>query len=100
MTGWNESFTTKALATNSTPVWAAWISQLNTTYTLLTDVDAWNRTAKTLQPGGNVYGEGSSALLNGTVFVALTDADVYVTSYNLSEIESHIIAGPALYNVG
>ncbi|EJD42532.1 hypothetical protein AURDEDRAFT_126357 [Auricularia subglabra TFB-10046 SS5] len=96
-TGWNASYTTASRATGA-PQWVAWISQLNTTYTPLTDVDG--NTGKTVQPGGGVYGEGTAPLLNGTVFIAITDADVYVTPYNLSEIEAHIIAGPALYNVG
>lgn len=96
-TGWNASYTTSSFATGA-PQWAAWISQLNTTYTPLTEVNG--TTAKTVQPGGGVFGEGTAPLLNGTVYVVITDADVYVTPYNLSEIESHIIAGPALYNVG
>lgn len=99
MTGWNASYTTKTFATDA-PLFAAWISQLNTTYTPLDNVDANARTATTLQPGGGVYGNGTAPLLNGTVYLLITDADVYVTPYNLSEIESHIVAGPALYNVG
>ncbi|KZW03537.1 hypothetical protein EXIGLDRAFT_664130 [Exidia glandulosa HHB12029] len=98
-TGWNSSYTTKTFATGA-PAFAAWISQLNTTYTPLTDVDLEARTAKTIQPGGGVYGNGTAPLLNGTVYLAITDEDLFVTPYNLSEIESHVLAGPALYNIG
>ncbi|KAI0027346.1 hypothetical protein K488DRAFT_61869 [Vararia minispora EC-137] len=96
-TGWNNSYTTQSYASGNA-TWAAWISQLNTTYTPLHNVSG--NTGFTIQPGGGVYGDGTASVLNGSVYLLVTDADPYVTPYNLSEIESHIIAGPALYNVG
>jgi len=98
-TGWNASYTTQTSA-NGSAQWVAWISQLNTTYTPLTLNANSNNTGSTVQPAGGIFGVGSTPLLNGTVYLLITDADVYVTPYNLSEIESHILAGPALYNVG
>ncbi|KAI0057612.1 hypothetical protein BV25DRAFT_1372178 [Artomyces pyxidatus] len=116
-TGFNGSFTTHSSA--GQPQFAAWISQLNTTYTALSNITTANGTtnATTIQPGGEVYGNGTAALINGTVyaqlrslpqcaadllyrFLLVTDAAPYVTPYNLSEIEPHIVAGPALYSSG
>ncbi|KAI0310196.1 ferritin-like domain-containing protein [Amylostereum chailletii] len=102
--GFNQSLITKSFAKGEAQAsitschFVAWISQLNTTYTPLNNVNG--TTGTTTQPGGGIYGDNSTALLNGTVYLLITDAIPYVTPYNLSEIEAHIIAGPALYNVG
>lgn len=79
------------------PQFAAWVSQLNITYTPLQDVDTNAYTASTIQPNGTVFGEGSAPIVNGTMFVVLTDTDLYVTPYNLSLINTHVVAGPVLY---
>jgi hypothetical protein len=63
-TGWNDSYTTATFATDA-PKWVAWISQLNTTYTPLTNVSG--NSGVTLQPGGGVYGPGTAPTMNGTV---------------------------------
>lgn len=47
------------------------------------------------QPSSNVL-PGDPAI-NGTMFIALTDTDLFVSPYNLSLINDHIVAGPALY---
>lgn len=73
------------------------MSQLNITYTPLEDVDKQARTAFTFQPGGTVFGGNTAPIVNETVFVVLTDTDLYVTPYNLSLINTHVVAGPALY---
>lgn len=33
-------------------------------------------------------------------FLLVTDAEVYVTPFNFSEINTHVVAGPALYIAG
>jgi hypothetical protein len=38
--------------------------------------------------------------LIGTTFIALVDTDLYVTPANLSLIDNHIVAGPAIYQSG
>ncbi|KAH7103599.1 hypothetical protein BKA62DRAFT_616099 [Auriculariales sp. MPI-PUGE-AT-0066] len=100
-TGWNDSYSTATLAKGK-PKWVAWISQLNTTYTPLENVSTnkdGSGNGTTVQPGDRVYGEGTAPLLNGTVYTLVTDANPYVTPYNLSTIEAHIVAGPALFNI-
>ena len=44
---------------------AFWISQLNTTYTALENIKG--NCATTQQPGGGIYGDNSTATVNGTV---------------------------------
>ncbi|GJE92284.1 ferritin-like domain-containing protein [Phanerochaete sordida] len=82
-----------------TPMWAAWISQLNTTYTPLQNVT--NNTATTSQPGSDgIFGNGTAPTLNGTIFVLITDNNPFVTPFNLSLLDQHVVAGPALYTIG
>ncbi|KAH9859106.1 Rds1 protein [Lenzites betulinus] len=78
--------------------YVAWISQLNTTYTDLTDLG--NNTGSTIQPGGEIYGNGTFSLINGTMFIMITDDNPYVTPFNLSMLNDHIVAGPAIYQSG
>lgn len=94
--GPNNSYTTDT-TTDGTPVFAAWISQLNCTYTPLYDIG--NGTAKAKQPGGYLWDE-LNPIVNGTVFVVLTDLDLYLTPHNLSLINDHVVAGPAVYQAG
>jgi hypothetical protein len=92
------------------PKFAAWISQLNVTYTPLEDVKFPNMdgdvvgTSTTKQPevpelypGLTTHGHH---VINGTVFVALVDDDAHITPANMSELNAHIVAGPALYQTG
>ncbi|KAH7053512.1 protein rds1 [Linnemannia elongata] len=92
------------------PKYAAWISQLNVTYTPLEDVKAaesnGDKVGRTttkqpdvpdIYPGLTTRGHH---VINGTVFVALVDDNVYVTPANLSELNAHVVAGPALYQAG
>jgi hypothetical protein len=92
--GPNSSYTTSTSA--GAPKFAAWVSQLNTTYTPLYDVD--NHTGKTKQPGGDLFSP-LNPMVNGTIFVFLTDTDLYVTPHNISLILPHVVAGPNLYQV-
>lgn len=76
---------------------AAWISQYNVTYTDLDNIQG--NSASTKQPDAFVFPGLSTGdpQVNGTTFVAITDTDLYVTPANLSLIDNHIVAGPAIY---
>jgi len=39
-------------------------------------------------------------VINGTIFVMLTDADPFITPFNMSQLDAHIVAGPAVYTAG
>jgi len=94
--GPNNSYTTNTTAGSAQFV--AWISQLNTTYTQLTNISG--NTGLTQQPGGEIFGNGTAPLINGTVFVLVTDNNTVITPGNISDLNQHIVAGPALYNAG
>ncbi|ROT43574.1 hypothetical protein SODALDRAFT_267625 [Sodiomyces alkalinus F11] len=79
------------------PRFAAWVTQLNVTYSPLEDVNLSNRTAYTIQPNVSTL-EGDPAI-NGTMFLALTDIDLYVTPYNLTQLNPHV-AALAMYQAG
>ncbi|ORY23553.1 Rds1 protein [Naematelia encephala] len=91
-TGPDNSYNTSVggLVNSTVPKFAAWISQLNVTYTPLTITG--NGTASTIQPGGYVFNNTNDGIVNGTMFIGLTDTDLYVTPYNLSLINDHILA--------
>ncbi|GAM84215.1 hypothetical protein ANO11243_022080 [Dothideomycetidae sp. 11243] len=86
--GPNNSYVTSVSNCSTTPAYVLWVSQLNATYTNLTVTGA--NEGYTYQPAGETY-EGDPAV-NGTMFVALTDADLYVTAFNLSNINPHVVA--------
>ncbi|KAI2463902.1 ferritin-like domain-containing protein [Annulohypoxylon bovei var. microspora] len=92
-TGPNNSYITSTNA--GTAKYAAWVSQLNVTYTPLHCTG--NSTAYTFQPNTTTY-EGDPAV-NGTIFLAITDEDLYVTPFNLSLINPHVNA-LAIYQAG
>lgn len=94
--GPDKNYTTTSNA--SEPKFAAWVSQLNTTYTPLTNISG--TTAQTVQPGGSIFGNDTLPTINGTIFVLITDTDLYVTPFNFSLIDAHVVAGPALYIAG
>jgi hypothetical protein len=91
--GPNNSYVTNTTA--GTPKFALWVNQLNATYTPL--LNATNNTAYTFQPNTSVFESGP--MVNGTVFLALTDLDLYVTPYNLSIVNPHVNA-LAIYQAG
>jgi hypothetical protein len=72
------------------PQYAAWINQLNVTYSALNITG--NNTATTIQPNGTVFADTDDSIINGTMFLGLTDTNLYVTPYNLSLLNDHIIA--------
>ena len=91
--GPNNSYVTDTSA--GAPAYVAWVSQLNLTYTPL-EVTGEN-TGFTYQPAAEVY-EGDPSV-NGTMFVALTDANPFLTPFNLSMINPHVVA-LGLYQAG
>ncbi|KAJ5973470.1 Protein rds1 [Penicillium waksmanii] len=92
--GPNNSYITTSQATR--PKYVVWVSQLNVTYTPLR-VGHGSR-GYTHQPNLETY-QGDPAI-NGTMFIAITDHDPYLTPFNLSLINPHVIAGPAIYQAG
>ncbi|KAI5816477.1 stress response protein Rds1 [Pyronema omphalodes] len=91
--GPNMSYITSTSAT-SPPQFAVWLSQLNVTYTPLFNVSG--NEAYTNQPNLTLFSD-LNQVVNGTVFVALTDLDLYVTPHNVSLILPHVVAGPGLW---
>ncbi|KAL9108113.1 MAG: hypothetical protein Q9227_007089 [Pyrenula ochraceoflavens] len=92
--GPNNSYVTSTSA--GAPQFVAWATQLNLTYSELTNVSG--NTGQTVQPDVSTY-EGDPAI-NGTMFVALVDQMLPLTPFNLSMINPHVVAGPALYQAG
>ena len=117
-TGPNGQYTTATSA--GAPAYVAWQSQLNITYSVFYPTS--NNSGWTLQPNGTIwpsyynetpYAAGVHALagtndpasqgaINGTIILSLVDAAtpaLGLTAFNISYINSHIVAGPALYTV-
>ncbi|KAL8793862.1 MAG: hypothetical protein Q9195_003588 [Heterodermia aff. obscurata] len=91
--GPNNSYITSTSA--GTPAYVAWVSQLNLTYTDLTVTGA--NTGFTYQPDSFVYEADPAG--NGTMFVALSDSNLFLTPFNLSMINPHVRA-LGLYQAG
>lgn len=88
--GPNNSYVTAVNPIAGAPSYVAWVSQLNLTYTPL--ITTGNNSGYTYQPAGEVYqGEGA---VNGTMFIALTDTDLFLTPFNLSMISKSIPLAP------
>jgi len=91
----NNSYVSSVANASAKPAYVAWISQLNVTYTPLTVTG--NSTGTTIQPNGTVFPNTASfqnmqGIVNDTMFLALTDTNLYVTPYNLSLLNDHILA--------
>ncbi|KAJ5122235.1 Protein rds1 [Penicillium atrosanguineum] len=91
--GPNNSYVTSTQA--GSPKYVAWVSQLNVTYTPL---NVSGNRGYTTQPDLETF-QGDPAI-NGTMFIAITDSDPFLTPFNLSMINPHVVAGPALYQAG
>ncbi|OQD73032.1 hypothetical protein PENDEC_c017G02308 [Penicillium decumbens] len=91
--GPNNSYVTSTTA--GQPTFVAWLSQLNLTYTPLTATGP--NSGFTYQPANEVF--ETDPALNGTVFIALTDSDIYATPFNLTMINPHVRA-LGLYQAG
>lgn len=92
--GPNNSYVTSTSA--GAPKFVLWASQLNVTYSPLTNISG--HTGMTIQPDVSTF--AGDPAINGTMFVALTDLDLYVTPFNFSMVNPHVAAGPALYQAG
>ena len=96
--GPNNSYITDTKA--GAPRFVIWVSQLNVTYSPLTNIscsDGMNY-GQTIQPDVSTF-EGDPAI-NGTMFIALTDLNETYTPFNLSNVNPHVAAGPFLYQAG
>ena len=85
--GPNNSYVTATSA--GEPQYVAWVNQLNMTYTPITKTGP--NAGYTYQPAGEVYA-GGAGIMNDTMFIALTDANPYLTPFNLSMINPHVVA--------
>ncbi|PKY03565.1 protein rds1 [Aspergillus campestris IBT 28561] len=94
--GPNNSYLTSTLA--GAPRYVAWVTQLNVTYTRLTLSGTTGRQGKTVQPNLDTY--AGDPAINGTMFIAITDSNPTVTPFNITMINEHVVAGPALYQAG
>ena len=92
--GPNNSYVTSTQAGGSAK-FVAWVSQLNVTYTPL---QVSGNRGYTIQPDLETF-QGDPAI-NGTMFIAITDSDPFLTPFNLSMINPHVVAGPAVYQAG
>jgi len=94
--GPNGDYKTLSHSKSGRPKFAAWASHYNVTYSKLEDVD--EESATTLQPTAELFpGQVSYPVINGTMFIVLTDTDLHVTPSNISALNQHIVAGPAMY---
>lgn len=93
--GPNNSYTTSVNPVAGEPQYVAWAAQLNLTYTPLTVTG--KNTGYTYQPAGTVY--QNDGVVNGTMFIALTDTDMFLTPFNLTMINPHVVA-LGLYQAG
>lgn len=84
--GPNNSYVTSTQA--GEPAFVAWVGQLNVTFTPLTITG--NNSGYSWQPPNEVF--ETDPAINGTVFVALTDTDLYVTPFNLTLLNPHVRA--------
>ncbi|KAL4738807.1 ferritin-like domain-containing protein [Aspergillus similis] len=91
--GPNNSYITATTA--GQPMFVGWSNQLNFTYTPLT-VTGRNQ-GWTTQPGGFVFAD--DGIVNDTMAIMLTDNDLYVTPFNLTMLNPHIVA-LGLYQAG
>ncbi|WEW59614.1 hypothetical protein PRK78_005091 [Emydomyces testavorans] len=97
LVGPNNSYVTTSTA--GQPAFVAWVTQLNITYSPLMGMNGTNAsTAETTQPALDTF--AGDPAVNGTIFVAVTDENLFVTPFNLSLLNPHIVAGPAVYQAG
>ncbi|KAI1827649.1 hypothetical protein F4861DRAFT_529164 [Xylaria intraflava] len=84
--GPNNSYVTATTA--GPPKYAAWVSQLNVTYSALQNISG--NTAYTIQPDVATY--AGDPAINGTIFLVLTDRDLPVTPFNISLLNPFVNA--------
>ncbi len=95
--GPNNSYVTSTAA--GTPKFVGWSQQLNLTYSPLTVTSNSSdvSTGFTYQPESFVY--GTDGIINGTMAIMVTDLDLFVTPFNTSMLNPHIVA-LGLYQAG
>ena len=94
--GPNNSYVTSRNPVAASPAYAMFVNQLNATYVPLQNLSG--NSAVAIQPNASVFeGDGVN---NGTMFIAITSDNPYVTPYNLSMVLPYVYAGPALYQAG
>lgn len=94
--GPNGDYKTITHSKTRTPKFAAWASHYNVTYSKLEEVD--ENSATTVQPFAVLFpGQVNYPVINGTLFIVLTDTDLHVTPSNVTLLNEHILAGPAMY---
>ncbi|KAI1432497.1 ferritin-like domain-containing protein [Xylaria sp. CBS 124048] len=91
--GPNNSYVTATTA--GPPRFAAWVTQLNVTYSPLQNISG--NTAFTVQPDVSTF-EGDPAA-NGTIFLVLTDRALPVTPFNITQLNPFVNA-LTLYQAG
>ncbi|KAL3965711.1 hypothetical protein ACCO45_000019 [Purpureocillium lilacinum] len=91
--GPNNSYITNTTA--GQPQFAAWVTQLNVTYSPLYNVSG--QSAYTFQPNTSTF--AGDPAVNGTIFVVLTDLDLFVTPFNISMLNPHV-AALGMYQAG
>ncbi|KAI1264311.1 hypothetical protein F5Y18DRAFT_390070 [Xylariaceae sp. FL1019] len=91
--GPNNSYVTSSTA--GAPKYAAWVSQLNVTYSPLMNISG--NTAYTFQPNTSTF-QGDPAI-NGTMFLALTDRVLPVTPFNITQLNP-IVRALGIYQAG
>ncbi|KAK4938980.1 hypothetical protein LTR10_020639 [Elasticomyces elasticus] len=94
--GPNNSYVTARSPLADAPRYAMFVSQLNATYVPLMNISG--NTAYAVQPNMSTFAGDPAA--NGTMFIALTSQNPYLTPFNLSLINPYVYAGPALYQAG
>jgi len=94
--GPNNSYVTSRSLLADEPRYVMFVSQLNATYVPLVNVSGTSGSA--IQPNMSTF-MGDPAV-NGTMFVAITSQNPYVTPFNLSMVNPFVYAGPALYQAG
>ena len=96
--GPNNSYVTSTTA--GPAQFVLWVSQLNITYSPITNISTANgmNYGQTIQPDVSTY-VGDPAI-NGTMFIALTENDLPYTPFNLSNVNPYVVAGPFLYQAG
>lgn len=94
--GPNNSYITARSSLADAPRYAMFVSQLNATYVPLVNISG--NMASCVQPNMSTF--AGDPAVNGTMFVAVTSQNPYVTPFNLSNVNPYVYAGPALYQAG
>lgn len=84
--GPNNSYVTATMA--GAPKFALWVSQLNVTYTPLLNISG--NSAYTIQPNMSTY--AGDPAVNGTIYLAISDLNLYVTPHNITQVNPHVRA--------